>query len=590
MSRIIALIDMDCFYAQVEQRIRPELWGKPMAVSQISAGGSASIMLAITYEARAFGVKRGMSVKEAKKVCPSLEICMVPNLPTMNKADLSRYKSASDEVFDILTKQESIILEKASVDEAYLDITEAVEIACNAESPEQIIERFMAHAAELFPSTFIADGEDEKLESDQRLARIIKWLDEDCRMDSLQLNLAVGAYLIEKIRKEIFTKTQFQCSAGIGINKIIAKLVCARHKPNQQTIIPPQFVAKVYEMTPINSTMADLQMVPKEQILHEFPEQSIWLFKIMQGNDDEPIRPRLQQKSLAISKNFPGVYKLRSVAGVEKWVTNLSAEFSKRLYEDQVVNQRTALNLTISFRNDEGFYNKTVPLNSYVNIGIINNLLSFMRSYNKAGDKEAWHPPIKNISMSASRFREGVDSQTKQITLWAEKAIQRSLTPDESETKPRELNEPVTSKCVTSTEAKKKRSDSFKTVDHIPQPSTSKQSEQPELIQLDSDDEIGYEIVSSKNDNDLKMERRPFYYRDVVNDEFNENYNEIQTSVNDSTMHSEQNPREKDIPLSERSAIMSRYMPKNLDDLKNQEIKDMIEQLPEDVRQVSAQM
>jgi DNA polymerase eta len=49
-------------------------------------------MIAITYEARAFGVKRGMSVKEAKKVCPSLEICMVPNLPTMNKADLSRYK------------------------------------------------------------------------------------------------------------------------------------------------------------------------------------------------------------------------------------------------------------------------------------------------------------------------------------------------------------------------------------------------------------------------------------------------------------------------------------------------------------------
>ena len=130
------------------------------------------------------------------------------------------------------------------------------------------------------------------------------------------------------------------------------------------------------------------------------------------------------------------------------------------------------------------------------------------------------HPPIKNISMSASRFREGVDSQTKQITLWAEKAIQRSLTPNESETKPRELNDPVTSKCVTTTEAKKKHSDFFKTVDHIPQPSTSKQSEQPELIQLDSDDEIGYEIVSSKNDNDLKMERRPFYYRDVVNGGF----------------------------------------------------------------------
>ena len=43
MSRIIALIDMDCFYAQVEQRLRPELWGKPMAVSQIGPGGGASM-------------------------------------------------------------------------------------------------------------------------------------------------------------------------------------------------------------------------------------------------------------------------------------------------------------------------------------------------------------------------------------------------------------------------------------------------------------------------------------------------------------------------------------------------------------------
>ena len=43
MSRIIALIDMDCFYAQVEQRLRPELYGKPMAVFMISTGGGASL-------------------------------------------------------------------------------------------------------------------------------------------------------------------------------------------------------------------------------------------------------------------------------------------------------------------------------------------------------------------------------------------------------------------------------------------------------------------------------------------------------------------------------------------------------------------
>lgn len=79
-----------------------------------------------------------------------------------------------------------------------------------------------------------------------------------------------------------------------------------------------------------------MKMVPEAQILQRFPENAVWLFKVMQGNDDEPIRPRLQQKSLAVSKNFPGKYQLKSVAAVEKWVDDLAREFSRRLFEDQV--------------------------------------------------------------------------------------------------------------------------------------------------------------------------------------------------------------------------------------------------------------
>lgn len=65
--------------------------------------------------------------------------------------------------------------------------------------------------------------------------------------------MAVGAEIVERIRARIKEQTQFHCSAGVGANKVIAKLVCARHKPKQQTIICSEFVSAIFETTPIRS-------------------------------------------------------------------------------------------------------------------------------------------------------------------------------------------------------------------------------------------------------------------------------------------------------------------------------------------------
>uniref|UniRef100_A0A0M3K4Q0 DNA polymerase eta (inferred by orthology to a human protein) n=1 Tax=Anisakis simplex TaxID=6269 RepID=A0A0M3K4Q0_ANISI len=65
--------------------------------------------------------------------------------------------------------------------------------------------------------------------------------------------LAVGAEIIERIREQIKEKTQFHCSAGIGSNKMIAKLVCSRHKPRQQSLIPDAFIPEVFRNTRIRS-------------------------------------------------------------------------------------------------------------------------------------------------------------------------------------------------------------------------------------------------------------------------------------------------------------------------------------------------
>ena len=103
---------MDAFFASVEQRDRPELRGKPVAV-----GGSPDkrgVVAAASYEARVFGVRSAMSMAKAVRLCPSLVI--VP-------ANFSRYKDTSSAIFGIY-REVTPLVEPLSLDEAYLDVTE----------------------------------------------------------------------------------------------------------------------------------------------------------------------------------------------------------------------------------------------------------------------------------------------------------------------------------------------------------------------------------------------------------------------------------------------------------------------------------
>ena len=81
-------------------------------------------IIAVGYKARKFGVKRGMTANDAQKLCPNIALLYVTE--TRGKADLTKYRKASTEVMESLA-QFSSHLERASIDEAYLDITSAVE-------------------------------------------------------------------------------------------------------------------------------------------------------------------------------------------------------------------------------------------------------------------------------------------------------------------------------------------------------------------------------------------------------------------------------------------------------------------------------
>ncbi|VDP14006.1 unnamed protein product [Soboliphyme baturini] len=343
-TRIVVLIDMDCFYVQVEQRENPDLYGKPTAVVQYNQWKKGGI-IALSYEARANGVKRFMRGSDAEEVCPS--ICLVQVPMKRGKADLSKYRLASDEVFHVLSGFDGVVLERASIDEAFLDVTEAVELA-----EAQPIDHLLT----------VDDLRNTRMAVDDDRKNIVDYLtyvqNTDCDISDDQRiirKLLLAARLAENMRKRIFEQTKFRCSAGVAINKMLAKLVCSVNKPNGQTVIFPQQVPKLFDKTSISDirslggklgrsvvnvlnieTVGQLAAVPLGVLVLHFGQKTAnWLKDISQGVDVEAVTPRQIVKSIASAKNFTGKAALSAKSEVKFWIEQLAECLLERLLEDR---------------------------------------------------------------------------------------------------------------------------------------------------------------------------------------------------------------------------------------------------------------
>src|ERR1700689_775134 len=120
-ARAILHIDMDAFYASVEERDRPELKGKPLIVGGMRGRG---VVAAANYAVRRFGVRSAMPMSEALRRCPQA-ICVQPRM--------ARYKEVSERIFAIFHEFTPLV-EGLSLDEAFLDVTSSQQLLGNAES------------------------------------------------------------------------------------------------------------------------------------------------------------------------------------------------------------------------------------------------------------------------------------------------------------------------------------------------------------------------------------------------------------------------------------------------------------------------
>lgn len=289
--RKIIHIDMDAFYASVEQMDNPELRGKPIAVGGAENRGVVS---AASYEARKFGVRSAISGFLAKKNCPEL-IFVRPRF--------DRYKEISKKIHKIFRDYTDLV-EPLSLDEAYLDVTK------NKKGN---------------PS---------------------------------------ASLLAQEIRARIFNEVGLTASAGISVNKFVAKIASDYNKPNGQKTVNPDEVISFLEQLPIQKfygvgkvtaekmfqlgifTGLDLKGKSLEFLEKHFGKSGGFYYDVVRGIHNSEVKSNRITKSVAAEHTFD--INLSSEIFMLEKLERIASELERRLKKHQISGKTITLKIKYS--------------------------------------------------------------------------------------------------------------------------------------------------------------------------------------------------------------------------------------------------
>lgn len=291
LQRKIIHIDMDAFYASVEQHDFPELKGKPIAVGGSEVRGVVS---AASYEARKFGVRSAMSGVQAARLCPTLIFV---------KPRFDRYKEVSKQIREIFLDYTDLV-EPLSLDEAYLDVTE------NKKGN---------------PS---------------------------------------ASLIAQEIRNRIFEKTGLTASAGISINKFVAKIASDYHKPNGQKTVSPDEVEGFVEQLDVKKfygigkvtaekmyqlgiyTGKDLKSKTLDYLEQHFGNSGRAYYNLSRGISYSQVKPNRTIKSIGAERTFNE--NLSSEIYMESRLENIANELDRRIKKYKIAAKTITLKIKYS--------------------------------------------------------------------------------------------------------------------------------------------------------------------------------------------------------------------------------------------------
>ncbi|PWU88130.1 putative DNA polymerase eta [Trypanosoma cruzi] len=381
--RCIVHLDMDCFYAQVEAvRLGIDCRTEPYILSQWGN------LIAVNYPARKCGIARFDTVEKAREKCPHVKVSHVATYAVgdteykyhenarkgTHKVSLEPYREASRKIFNILRSFEDVEVEKGSVDEAYLDVTlaaqrELASIRLPSAQCSSHLEDVMHPETNVIP--------DRRAEIDAWLFEKGKEFNEifDTALhphDTVEHQLLLGAAsrVVWKLREKIYQELCYDCSAGIAHNKILAKSISSRHKPNQQTLLLPDRVASAVWDAPYQSIRGfggkfgesvfracgnaelfrDAWLVPLEKLQSVLGvDDGTYAFYRLRCHGKEKIKEQSVTKTLMASKSFSP--PTSSSEGLRKWITVLSSELCARYKEFCETNNAKGQRLNVKLGN-----------------------------------------------------------------------------------------------------------------------------------------------------------------------------------------------------------------------------------------------